>query len=66
MDLVEEVLSYVMLVGGAFATTDGHRFEVVWPKSGHDKIKKPTGFSVRDFAMDPTQDLIAFMDDDAV
>lgn len=58
------------LVGGAFASTSNDRLEIIWlPTVGNANgrvLQRPSiGISVGDFAMDPTQDLIVFLEDDA-
>ncbi|KAF8153635.1 hypothetical protein BJ912DRAFT_868626 [Pholiota molesta] len=57
------------LVGGVFANTDGHHFEVVSPPtSSNEESRTPRaaepGMRIRDFTMDPTQDVIAFLEDE--
>lgn len=57
------------LVGGAFADANMQNFEIVWlPTSSNDEgrtlRRASMGMQVRDFAMDPTQDVIAFLEDD--
>jgi len=50
------------LVGGMFSVTDGKGFQAITLKSGsslkHDRVR----ISVKDFAIDPTQDLVALME----
>jgi hypothetical protein len=55
------------LVGGAFADSDREHFEIVsLPTSGNKESCMPRGVElgmrIRDFAMDPTQDVIAFLE----
>lgn len=56
------------LVGGVFAKTDGSSFTIQWLPSfstpSRQVIFPPQriGFSIKDFALDPTQDVVAFVD----
>lgn len=56
------------LVGGVFAMTDGFSLTIQWLPSfstpSRQVILRPNriGFSIKDFALDPTQDVIAFVD----
>jgi hypothetical protein len=55
------------LGGGAFADSDREHFEIVsLPTSGNKESCMPRGVElgmrIRDFAMDPTQDVIAFLE----
>ena len=56
------------LVAGTFSTTNGSNFLVIWlPSATHDGrvlYRETIGLSVRDFAMDPTEDIVAFLEDD--
>lgn len=57
------------LVGGAFADTSRQHFEIVWLPTSSNKESRTLrgaepGMRIRDFAMDPTQDVIAFFEDD--
>ncbi|KAF8171138.1 hypothetical protein BJ912DRAFT_911666, partial [Pholiota molesta] len=57
------------LAGGAFATVGSDHFEVIWlPTASHADgrtLRRPLrGISVAEFTMDPTQDLIVFLEDD--
>lgn len=57
------------LVGGVFAkTTGGRHFIASWLPSGtedgHQLPRDDLGLLTRDFAIDPTQDLVAFVEDD--
>jgi hypothetical protein len=57
------------LVGGACAETDRHHLEIVsLPTSNNNASLTPRvvepGMHIRDFAMDPTQDVIAYLEDD--
>ena len=55
------------LVGGVFAMTDGSSLTIQWLPSfstpSRQMILRPNriGFSIKDFALDPTQDVIAFV-----
>ncbi|KAF8169636.1 hypothetical protein BJ912DRAFT_999277, partial [Pholiota molesta] len=56
------------LAGGAFASTSENRLEILWlPTSNGVKgctlQEASMGISVRDFTMDPTQDLIILLED---
>ncbi|KAF8168775.1 hypothetical protein BJ912DRAFT_196465 [Pholiota molesta] len=56
------------LVGGAFADTDSQYFQIVsLPTSRNEERCKPRetepGMLIRDFKMDPTQDVIVFLED---
>ncbi|KAF9474746.1 hypothetical protein BDN70DRAFT_884502 [Pholiota conissans] len=57
------------LTGGVFATTDGDCLELKWLPTRNRTHGQQTiysaGVSMRDLAMDPTQDLIVFLEDDA-
>ncbi|KAF8196413.1 hypothetical protein BJ912DRAFT_110485 [Pholiota molesta] len=57
-------------VGGVFADTDRRHLEIVWlptSNSGSRTLRRTlSGMSVRDFAMDPTQDLIVLLEDKAI
>ena len=56
------------LVGGVFAKTDGSSLTIQWLPSfstpSRQVIFPPQriGFSIKDFALDPTQDVVAFVD----
>ncbi|KAF8892364.1 hypothetical protein CPB84DRAFT_1783816 [Gymnopilus junonius] len=56
------------LVAGLFAMSDGHGLSLAWlPSStmpGRSLEYPSLGFLVRDFAIDPTQDLIVILEDD--
>ncbi|KAF8182583.1 hypothetical protein BJ912DRAFT_978296 [Pholiota molesta] len=58
------------LVGGAFADAVKQHFEIVQLPTAYSNGEKPTtrtastGTPIRDFAMDPTQDLMVFLEDD--
>jgi hypothetical protein len=57
------------LVGGAFADVNMQNFEIAWlPTSsnneGHILRRASTEMRIKSFAMDPTQDVIAFLEDD--
>ena len=55
------------LVAGTFSTSNGSNLLVIWlPSAIHDGrvLRHETiGLSVRDFAIDPTEDVIAFLED---
>ena len=55
------------LVAGTFSTSNGSNLFVIWlPSATHDgRIlrRKTIGLSVRDFAIDPTEDIIVFLED---
>ncbi|KAF9473961.1 hypothetical protein BDN70DRAFT_885353 [Pholiota conissans] len=57
-------------IGGVFGNTDGSGLEIVWLPGmtmGAEKkiVKRPsTGVSIRDFTMDPAQDVIALLEAD--
>jgi hypothetical protein len=55
------------LVAGTFSTSNGSNLFVIWlPSATHDgrvMRRKTIGLSVRDFAIDPTQDIIIFLED---
>ena len=55
------------LVAGTFSTSNGSNLFVIWlPSATHDGriLRRETiGLSVRDFAIDPTEDIIAFLED---
>jgi hypothetical protein len=56
------------LVGGAFADMDSQHFEIVsLPTSSDKETRTPRGaklgMRMRDFKMDPTRDVIAFLED---
>jgi hypothetical protein len=56
------------LAGGAFAGTDGQHFEIVsLPTSSNDECRTPRGIEpgipIGDFIKDPTQDVVAFLED---
>lgn len=56
------------LVAGTFAMSDGQNLSLTWlpsaMKGSHHLEYRPLGFSVRDFTLDPTQDLIVLLEDD--
>lgn len=55
------------LVAGTFSTSNGSDLFVVWlPSPTHDGRvlrREAIGLSVRDFAIDPTEDIIVFLED---
>ena len=55
------------LVAGTFSTSDGSNLFVIWLPSatndGRVLRRKTIGLSVRDFAIDPTEDIIVFLED---
>ena len=55
------------LVAGTFSTSNGTNLFVTWlPSATHDGrvLRRETiGLSVRDFAIDPTADIIVFLED---
>ena len=55
------------LVAGTFSTSNGSNLFVIWlPSATHDGRvlrRKTIGLSVRDFAIDPTEDIIVFLED---
>ena len=55
------------LVAGTFSTSNGSNLFVIWlPSATHDGrvLRRETiGLSVRDFAIDPTEDIIVFLED---
>ena len=55
------------LVAGTFSTSNGSNLYVIWlPSATHDGriLRRETiGLSVRDFAIDPTEDIIVFLED---
>ena len=57
------------LVAGTFSTSNGSNLFVNWlPSATHDGrvLRHETiGLSVRDFAIDPTEDIIVFLEDDS-
>ena len=57
------------LVAGTFSTSNGSNLLVVWlPSAIHDgrALRHETiGLSIRDFAIDPTEDVIAFLEDNS-
>lgn len=56
------------LVAGTFSTSNGSNLFVVWlPSASHDGRvlrHESIGLSVRDFAIDPTEDIVVFLEDD--
>ena len=56
------------LVAGTFSISNGSNLFVIWLPSathdGHVLHRKTIGLSVRDFAIDPTEDIIVFLEDD--
>jgi hypothetical protein len=68
LNMKHECIAYE-LVGGAFADANMQNFEIAWlPTSSNDEgrilRRASTEMRIRDFAMDPTQDVIAFLEDD--
>ena len=57
------------LVAGTFSTSNGSDLFVIWlPSATHDGQSlhhKKIGLSIRDFAIDPTEDIIAYLEDDS-
>lgn len=57
------------LVAGTFATSNGSDLLVIWLPSpthdGHVLRHETIGLSIRDFAIDPTEDIIVFLEDDS-
>ena len=57
------------LVAGTFSTSNGSNLFVNWlPSATHDGrvLRHETiGLSIRDFAIDPTEDIIVFLEDDS-
>jgi hypothetical protein len=55
------------LVAGTFSTSNGSNLFVIWlPSATHDGRvlhRETIGLSVRDFAIDPTEDIIVFLED---
>jgi hypothetical protein len=56
-------------VGGVLASSDRHHLEIAWlpmasNPEGHTLQRCLAGISVRDFTMDPTQDMIALLEED--
>ena len=55
------------LVAGTFSTSNGSNLFVIWlPSTTHDGrvlCHETLGLSVRDFAIDPTEDIIVFLED---
>ncbi|KAJ3504548.1 hypothetical protein NLJ89_g7880 [Agrocybe chaxingu] len=60
-------LSAYEFVAGAFSRTNGTDFSVHWlpshTESGHDIAHPSVGISIRDFAIDTTQDLVVFLEE---
>ena len=58
------------LVAGTFSTSNGSDLFVIWlPSATQDSraLRHETiGFSIRDFAIDPTEDVIAFLENDSM
>ena len=56
------------LVAGAFSKSDGNEISVVWlPNSnamGRQVILPSLGIAIRDFAIDPTRDLLVLLEDE--
>jgi hypothetical protein len=58
------------LVAGVFAKSDGYSLTIQWlpsfetPSRQLIRSKQEVGFSIKDFALDPTQDLIVFLEGD--
>ncbi|CAA7262358.1 unnamed protein product [Cyclocybe aegerita] len=54
-------------VAGAFSRTNGTDFSVHWlpssTQSGHDIVHPSVGVTIRDFAIDTTQDLVVFLEE---
>ena len=55
------------LVAGTFSTSNGSNLYVIWlPSATHDGRvlhRETIGLSIRDFAIDPTEDIIVFLED---
>ena len=56
------------LVGGTFSKSNGRDFLVVWLPNARNEIqtiyRPDLGLRLRDFAVDPTQDLLAILERD--
>lgn len=56
------------LVAGAFAKSDGNELTVVWlPNSNsmrREMVLPALGITIRDFAIDPTRDLLVLLEDE--
>ncbi|KAF8956210.1 hypothetical protein BDZ97DRAFT_1959013 [Flammula alnicola] len=56
------------LVGGAFAKSSGQDLKVMWlptaTNEGHTLYRLSVGIPIRDFAIDPTLDVVAILEDD--
>lgn len=67
MRIGDDCLAYE-LVAGVFALSDGLGIKAIWLPSSQDDpcsvVRPNLGIPVRDFAIDPTQDLVAILEDD--